>query len=94
METTFWRKNISWCTFDSNFATLTDFEKNPVLFLKKTVFLKKKQLSDLLRNLNFSVAVYGKFATIWWLKNFHYQNRHFCYFWTLTFAKKISFGKK
>ena len=56
-----------------------DFDKIQVFFIKKTIyFFKKNLILCILKNLTISVALYGNFFVIWWLKIFKFRNSAFC----------------
>ena len=71
-RTFFWNNNIS-NAFNSKFATFTGFEKKlqreKKSFKKPNIFFLKIESSYFLRNFIIWVAFYGKFATIWLIKN-------------------------
>ena len=74
-EKTFLRNITIWSAFCGKIATLSDFEKKSSFFSKNpSIFSKNTQILNILRNLNISVAFYGKFATIWY-KKIHVQKR-------------------
>ena len=69
-------KNFIWYAFYNRFSTFTELKNISFFFKKNNFFLQKANFRTFLRNLTISVAFYGKFTTIWWLKNFQSQNRH------------------
>ena len=62
MEKTFLRNDSIWYTFYKEKATISYLEK--IFSNKAYLFFKKTQILFVWRNLNSSVAFYGKFATI------------------------------
>ena len=78
------QETISFDTHSTaNFPSLPVLEKIKFFSKKGNGFFPRTQISYVLRNLTISVAFYGQFYSIWWLKNFPSQNR---YFRTLTFG--------
>ena len=69
-----WKKtfswNIIWYTLYNKFATFTFFDKIE-FFFEKTHIVPKK-ISYVFKKFFISVAFYGKFAIIWWGKNFKF----------------------
>ena len=57
----------------ANLSPLAFLKKNQVLSENPSIFSKKTQILNVLRNISVSVAFYGTFATIW-LKNFTFRN--------------------
>ena len=67
-EKAFLRIHTIWYTFYSKFATLKRFWKISSFSKKLIYFFKKNPKFQTLRNPTVSVALYGKFATIWFKK--------------------------